>query len=485
VVIIGLILLNIIPRANNNKEILEKSIAVLPFDDMSPEKDQEYFCDGMTEEIINALANIEGLKVIARTSAFSFKGKNEDIREIGQKLDVETLLQGSIRKDGNRLRITAQLINVSDGSHLWSETYNRDLEGVFAIQDEISLSIAANLKVKLLGEEKAVIVKRPTENLEAYNLYLKGGYYHAMLTPEGLHKAMKFYEQALQKDPNFALAYVGMASAHRHLPFFGGGTPSEAFPRAIEYANKALEIDNAIALAYIILGDISMYYDWDWEASERYYEKALQLNPNNADALSNYSNLLTHTGRIDEAIDMALRAQELDPLSSWTNYSVGYAYFSDLQFDKAIEGVQMTLAIDPNSLFAHFLLGEIYLEKSVYEEAIAAYEKAVELSGGAPIYMALLANTYYEFGEKSKAEELFEIVKQKSRDGYVPPTALYLIHKAQGEEDLAYECAERAYKERDFYLIIGIISPIEGYVLPDEPRYNALLKKLGLEKYQQ
>jgi TolB-like protein/Tfp pilus assembly protein PilF len=482
VVIVGLIVLNIIPHSGK-KEILEKSIAVLPFDDMSPQKDQEYFCDGMTEEIINALTHVEGLKVIARTSAFAFKGKHEDIREIGKKLDVETLLEGSIRKDADRLRITVQLIKVSDGSHLWSDTYDRDLESIFDIQDEISLAIVDNLKVQLLGEKKTAIVKRPTENLEAYNLYLKGTYYLEMLTPEGLQKALEHFEQALQKDPNFALAYVGMAKGYYHLSF-GAVSSIEAFPRAIEYATKALEIDNTIAETYTILGDINIYFYWNWEAAERYYKQALQLTPNLANIHSGYSVLLTLTKRNKEAIAEAIRAQELDPLSSWSNFSIANAYYFDHQYDRAIEVLQMTLAKDPNLILAHSILGGIYRSKLMSKEAIAEYEKAVELSSEAHVFIGDLAMIYYEFGEKAKADRLFDRLKQISRDEYVPPSSFYLIHKARGEEDLAYEWFERAVNQRDSWLLWLIIDPIEQGRIPDEPRYNTLLKKVGLEKYQ-
>ena len=486
IIIVGLLAYNIFGGRNKVRieESLTKSIAVLPFEDMSPQKDQEYFCDGMTEEIINALTHVEGLKVIARTSAFAFKGKHEDIREIGNKLDVKTLLEGSIRKDGNRLRITAQLIKVSDGSHLWSKRFDRDMNDVFAIQDEISLAIVDNLKVKLLGEEKAVIVKRPTEDLEAYNLFLQGEYFRLKLTGDGDQKAIEYYEQALQKDPNFARAYIGIADVHYNLSFIGV-PPIEAIPRAIAYANKALEMDNTIAEAYIRLGDISMTYDWDWEAAEQYFKQALQLNPNLASPFANISVLLTYTGRSEEAIAEALRAQVLDPLSGWTNVVVARAYYIDHQFDRAIEEYKIVLAMHPDDVMILIFLGMSYGAKSMYKEAIAVYEKTVELSGGEAVAMALLAITYYQFGEKAKADELFDIVKQRSKDGYVPPVSLYLIHKIQGEEDLAYEWFERAVNQHDSNLLYLIVDPDLKDRIPDEPRYNALLKKIGLEKYQQ
>ena len=295
---------------------------------MSPEKDQDYFCDGITEEIINALAHIENFKVIARTSAFAFKDKQVDIREIGRILDVETLLEGSIRKAGDRLRITAQLIKVTDGSHIWSERYDREMKDVFAIQDEISLAIADNLKVKLLGETKAMISKRHTENLEAYNLYLKGIYCYQMMTSEGFKKASEYFEQALQKDPNYALAYFGLAIGLRGQHFWGNVPPDEGYPKANEYVNKALKIDSTLAEAYWQLGNNNTFYYWNWKEAERNYKHALQINPNSPMMHIEYSLLLSIIGRHEEAISEAKRAQELDPFPGYINTLVGvHLYF--------------------------------------------------------------------------------------------------------------------------------------------------------------
>ena len=457
------------------------SIAVLPFVDMSPQKDQDYFCDGMSEEIINALTHIENILVVARTSAFSFKGKDVDIPEIGKKLNVENILEGSVRKAGNRLRITAQLINVSDGYHLWSERYDRELEDVFDIQDEISLAIVDNLKVKLLGEEKTAIVKRYTKNLESYNLYLKGNYYWQMLTKEGFEKAIECYEQAFKKDPHYALAYAGLASIYQVSSYFGNVQPNEAYSGAKEYAKKALEIDNTLAEAHSVLGVINMNYDWNWKAAEREFKQALQLNPNSADIHMNYSILLTFTERNEEAIAEAKRSQELDPLSSYINSLVGHTLHFAGQYDEAIEVLRMTIMMNPNYFFSHLALGRVYLQKSMIEEAIAEYEKAVDLSGGAPRAVASLVTAYYEFSKKAKAEKLFDSLKQRSRDEYIPPICFYLIHKVRGDQDQAFEWVKRACDEHDSFLPWFRVFPIESWSIPDEPRFKALLKKAGLE----
>jgi len=457
------------------------SIAVLPFIDMSTDPEQEYFCDGMTEEIINALTHVEKLRVIARTSAFFFKGKNVKIHDIGKELNVETVLGGSVRKSDNRLRITAQLIYVADESHIWSERYDREMEDIFAIQDEISLAIVEALKVKLLKKEEAVILKRHTENLEAYNLYLKGNYYWQMMIMEGFDKAIECYKQALKKDPNYALAYVGLASVYGVSSYWGNVPPNEAYPRAKEYVKKALEIDDSLAEAHASLGFINMNYDWNWKAAEREFKQALQLNPNSAFTHCQYYMLLTFAGRHEDAITEAKRAQELDPLSSFINSLVGDAFFYAAQYDRAIEELQMTLVMNPNDFLAHFRLGLAYWGKLMIEEAIAEHEKAVDLSGGNPHVMTWLANAYYESGKKEKAEKLLNSLKQRQKDEYVPSICFYLIHKARDDQDQALEWLERACNEHDSNLPWYRVFPIDKYRIPDEPRFKALLKKAGLE----
>ena len=373
----------------------KNSIAVLPFQDMSPQKDQEYFCDGMTEEIINALAHVGSLKVIARTSAYAFKDKHIDMREIGNKLDVETLLEGSIRKDGNHLRITAQLINVVDGSHLWSEAYNRELEDVFAIQEEISLAIVGHLKVELLGEETEAIVKRHTENLEAYNLFLKGNYYWQMMTTEGFNKAVECYEQALQEDQNYSLAYSWLAATYMTSTTYGGVPPNQAYPKAKEYTRKALEIDSTLADAHITSGCLSIDYDWNWKVAEQEYKLALKLNPNSAAAHLTYSWFLTFTDHINQAITEAERALKLDPLSGYYHSMLGHAYLHAHQYDRAIEKLQWTITMYPNYHLAHTHLGMAYRGKLMIKEAIEEFEKAVNLSSRTPLVLSYLACAYY------------------------------------------------------------------------------------------
>jgi TolB-like protein/Tfp pilus assembly protein PilF len=458
--------------------IQEKSVAVLPFVNMCPEKDQDYFCDGITEEIINALSHIENFKVIARTSAFAFKDKQVDIREIGRILDVDTLLEGSIRKEGNRLRITVQLIKVADGSHIWSERYDREMKDVFAIQDEISLAIADILKVKLLGGNKAMITKRHSENLEAYNLYLKGNYCWQLLTADGYKKASEYFEHALQKDSNYALAYVGLGFVNFTSTFWANVPPHEAFPKAFEYVKKALKIDSLLAEAYMLLGYINSYYYWNWKESERNFKHALQINPNSSMIHLFYSQLLTISGHHEEAIFESIRAQQLDPLSSLINTSTGNAFLFAGQLDRAIEEYRMSLKINPNYWNTHLLLGAAYFFYEMFKEAVAEFEKAFDLSDGIPYVTAYLVCTYYLIGEKDKAEKQFDSLKKRSESEYIPATSFFLIHKFRGEEDLALEWLKRACNEHDSWLPwLKLNHPM---FFSEGSRYMILFKEVGL-----
>jgi TolB-like protein/Tfp pilus assembly protein PilF len=462
---------------------------------MSPQKDQEYFCDGITEELINALTHIESLKVIARTSSFAFKGKQKDMREIGKKLDVETLLEGSIRKDGKRLRITAQLIKVADSSHLWSEKFDREIDDVFAIQDEISLAIVDHLKVKLLGEEKVAIVMRHTKNLEAYNLYLKGYHHCHASTASGFEKAIECFEQALQKDTRYALPYIGLAEVYWLSTFFGNMRPNDAFPKSEKFVNKALGISNILAEAHSVVGLINTFYYWNWKKAELSFKQAIQLNPNSAYIHIYYSFLLSCTGRHKEAITEAKRAQELDPLSSYINSYVGSAYYYGRQFDRTIEECQMVISIDPNYYLAHQWLSLAYLENAIIKESLGEHEKAlvemekaleemektVKFSNDVPFMVSSLACGYYMFGKKDHAETLINNLEKRSKKEYIQPICFSMFHQVRGEQDLAFEWLERACKEHDGFLPWFRFVPSDATRIPDEPRYHALLRKYGLE----
>jgi adenylate cyclase len=476
-----------IPQKEKNLKALGlinegKSIAILPFQDMSAKKDQEYFCDGMTEEIINSLSQSSDLKVIARTSSFAFKDKYEDVREIGKKLDVETLLEGSLRKEGNRLRITAQLVKAADGSHLWSERYDCTMKDVFSIQDEISKAIVDNMKIRLLGDGEEGILKHHTENLEAYSFYLRGRYYSEMMTVDGFRKAVEQFEQSLLADPYFALAYTGLATVYWYKTYWENAPPGDLYSKAKEYAEKALEIDDTLAEAHSLLGGINMNYFWKWKLAEKYFKQAIRLNPNSALSHFYYSILLTFTGRKKEAISEVTQAQKLDPLSGHINGLASFVFYSAGKFDEAGDIARMTINMNPGYFYPHHILAMVYSAKSQITDAVPEFEKAVDLSGGSPFLMAELADCYSEMGNKEETKKIYNVLKERSEKEYVSPMCFYEIHKSLGELDLAYEWFERACNEHDSYLIWANISPIKRYRIPDQPRFRTLMKKAGLEK---
>ena len=322
-------ILPVLPSNRSTSETRENSIAVLPFANVSADPENDYFCDGLAEELLNALAKVEGLKVAARTSSFYFKGKNIDVGQIGEALGVTTVLEGSVRRSGNRLRITAQLINTTDGFHLWSELYDRELKDIFDVQEEITLAIVDSLKLKLLGEGRAKVLRRYTENAEAYSLYLRGRFFWNKRTTEGFRQAIEYFEQAIELEPNYALAYSGIADCYNCSGFaydLGWMRQAEVMSKAKAAAIKALEIDDTLAEAHTSLAYAKHLFDWDWEGSEKLFRLAIALNPNYANAHHWFAHLLIATSRVDEALAESERALELDPLSAVMNTHLGWHY---------------------------------------------------------------------------------------------------------------------------------------------------------------
>jgi len=458
----------------------KKSIAVLPFSNLSSEKEQEYFCDGLSEEIINALSHIRELRVVARTSAFAFKGKEIDIREVGEKLNVDAVLEGSVRKAGDRLRITAQLINVADGYHLWSERFDRAMKDVFDIQDEVTLEIIDKLRIELLGKERAQIVRRSTDNMDAYKLYLEGLYYWNKRTGKDLNKAIELFNQAIEKDPNYALAFVGLADSYSLLTVFADARPKDVFPRVKAAATKALEIDESLAEAHNSLAYVYQRYDWNWKAAEAEFKRALELNPNYATGHFWYGELLTSLGRFEEAIREMKRALELDPVSLIINGMLGWAYVMARTPDQALVQLYQTLELDPHFATTHFMLGHGNLANKNFSAAIDEMKKARELSGDAVLMVSGLGEAYARAGKFEAAKGILEELKARSQKQFVSPYRMALIYGAMGDLDKAFELANKAYEERDEFLVY---IKIDLTLIPfhSDPRYQALLKKMGLD----
>ena len=458
----------------------QNSIAVMPFADLSQQKDQEYFCDGMAEELINSLTKIKDLRVVARTSAFSFKGKETDIREIGKKLNVNTILEGSVRKAGNRLRITAQLINVADGYHLWSERYDRDIEDVFAIQDEISLAIVDNLRLRLLKNEKANLLKRYTDNLEAYQLYLKGRYFWNKRFEIGLKKGLEYFQQAIERDPGYTLAYSGLTDCYNLLSWYGDFPQRESYQKAKEAALKALEIDDMLSEAHASMAFNKMLYEWDWESAEKEFKRAIELNPKYSTAHHWYAFYLFFRVRFDEAIAEMEKALELDPFSLIINCDFGWVLYYARQYDQSIEALQKTLEMDPNFVSAHSFLGRVYLQKSMYKEALSEFQKEKDPSRGwMQNVETLIGIAHMRMNKKKMAQQILDDMIERTKQEYVSPYHIALLCTTLGENDFGFEWLDKAYKERDHWLLYLNAEPMFDSVR-DDSRFTKLLKKIGL-----
>lgn len=459
---------------------ISPSIAVLPFVNMSADTENEYFCDGLAEEIINALTKVENLYVVARTSAFSFKDKEIDVREIGRRLDVANVLEGSVRKAGNRLRIMAQLISVEDGYHLWSERYDRELEDVFAIQDEITLAIVDNLKVKMLRGERSALLDRYRDNLEAYNLYLKGRHYWSK-RPRGISRAIEYFERAIAKDANYALAYAGLADCYNTLGSWENGalSPSEAMPKAKAAAERALALDSMLAEAHASLAYGNMHYDWDWSATEARFQRAFDINPNYPTAHHWRSHYLTAQGRADDSLAESNRFLELDPLDLFANAHLAWHYLFARKYDEAIEQCWKSRELFPDSFFPAFFFALAYEQKGMLDEAVAEFEKVMKMSPNITFASAGLGHLYAVSGEKAKAENIIAELDQISKTRYVPSYDIAVIHAGLGEKELAFGWLEKAYREHSSWLAYLRVEPRLDPLRSDS-RFTDLLRRIGL-----
>lgn len=461
-------------------ELSTPSIAVLPFVNISNDPDNEYFCDGLAEELLNALSKIEALRVAARTSAFSFKGKETDIREIGRKLNVSTVLEGSVRKAGNRLRIAAQLVNIADGYHLWSERYDRQMEDIFDIQDEISLSIVDALKVKLLGAEKAAVLKRYTDNTEAYEIYLKGRYHYAKRTKDDIQKGIEYFRQAIGLDPNFALAYAMIAQSFSSMPVYPYLSPKEANPPAKAAAQRALEIDSALATAHVALAYSLATYDWNWAEAERAFKRAIEIDPNNDALHLRYAQVyLTPLGRHEEAIAELKRALELEPLSLFNNAMLTAGYLASRQFERALKQAEKTYDLEPSFVTGRYVLGLAYNVNGMYKEAIALSEESLQSDPTNQIYLRIAGYAYAKSGRQSEAEQVIGRFKAIAKTQYVISYAIASIYAALGDKDQAFTELERAFAERDWDLHRLNVDPLMDS-LRDDPRFKDSVRRIGL-----
>jgi len=449
-----------------------KSIAVLPFRDMSPKKDQEYLGDGIAETIINTLTKIEGIQVPASTSSSAFKGKDLSIIEIGKQLNVETILEGTVQKEGNLLRVTAQLIKVTDGFHLWSELYEREFDSIFAIQDSISYAIVEELKGKLPGDEKAVIEKRYTEDVEAWDLYLQGRYYWNERSENGYTKALLSYRKAIEKDPDYALAYAGIADTFNLMAHYGIINKIEGYQNARVHANKALEIDDSLSEAFVSLAWINIYYDWDWVSAQRNLTRAVELNPGNSQAYHFSFDYYSMMRKFDKALLALQHASELDPMTNYHGLLIT-AYGNVGNYDEAMHEFEKAIVTDSKH-FPYARIGDIYIKMGNYKEAINVLQSVDSNFGN-----LFLGYAYGKSGEREKAEQVLNMLITRNEKNIDNSVWISCIYVSLDDIDNAFDWMGKAYENKVSYLpYINIFSPWNP--IRSDPRFKALLKKMGL-----
>jgi len=454
------------------------SVAVLPFTDMSPERDQEYFCDGMAEELINALTKVKELRVAARTSSFQFKGRSEDVREIARSLGVRSVLEGSVRRAGDRLRVTAQLVTAEDGYHLWSETYERQLEDVFAIQDEISRAIVDTLRPTLVGEPERDLVRASTQSMEAYDHYLRGRYYWDQRYKVGLEAALKYFQKAVEIDPGFALAYRGIGDCYTVLGIYGFLPPDEGRSKGKAAVFRALELDEGLSEAHASLGWSHFFYGFEWDLSEKEYQRAIELSPGNAEAHTWYGILCGAQGRYAEAFEHLAIALQLDPLSSYITSMLGVLKIYAGDTEGGIRTLEGVVERDPRYLMAVWLLGWGYSCASRFEEAVRSGERALALSDGANFWKGGLAMWYGRAGRRNEALELIDDLSQRMTTEYVSPLMLNWGYLGLGDEEKFFEWLAKAVAEQSPYLF-SIHQDLQYDPFRSDPRFAELASCVG------
>ena len=454
----------------------EKSIAVLPFVNMSSEAEQEYLSDGISEQLLTLLAKIPELRVISRSSAFSLKGKDIEVPEIAKRLNVTYVLEGSVRKAGNQVRIAAQLIEARSDTHVWSETYDRELTDIFAVQDEIALAVVHQLKLALLNDD--LPARSTTTSLEAYNAYLRGRFYWNEGDPTDLEKARQNFERALEIDPGYALAHAAMADYYSALPFYSSSKPDEVFPKAKAAVARALELDGQLAEAHAALAYIRTYYDWDWRDAGKEFELALARDPNNASLRHRYSRYLSSVGRTDEALVQMQRARELDPLSLIIQANVGVIHYFGRQFEETLRHLQRLAVAEPDFPVAHWGIGLAREQMGDMDGALASFQKAAELTERGTNVLASLGRAYAVSGKPDEARKILQELTARAKQRYVPSYQIALVYAGLGDKDKAFESLEKAFEERSTLLTYLKMDP-RFDSLRGDPRFKAMLRRLN------
>jgi len=455
------------------------SVAVLPFVNGTGDPNAEYLSDGITESVIDNLSQLRSVRVTARSTVFRYKGAANDPQKAGQDLRVGAVLSGRLLKQGDVFVIRAELMNVADGSQLWGNQYNRKASDLFVLQEDVSRDISEKLRLRLTTEERQRLTKRYTENAEAYQLYLKGRYHLNKLSPDGLLKAVDYMQQALDKDPSYALAYAGMADAYNMISFFSMLPPRQAMPKAKAAASKALEIDAGLAEAHLSLLWASFTYDWDWPAATRHLEQAMALNPAAVSEVAAYPFYLTIAGRQDEAVSAARRAAELDPVSAGRSHTLSVQLHLARRFDEAIAECRRTLELDPDFSVAYEVLGAGLAAKGMYRDALPFAEKAVALSPRNAMSRAYLGYVYGSLGDRARALGIVDELTSASKERFVPALSLAVVYTGLGQKDLAFEWLNKAYEERFNRLAYLRREPVWDRLRSDS-RFDDIVRRIGL-----
>jgi len=453
------------------------STAVLPFVDLSPGKDQEYFSDGLTDELITTLSEVPGLRVPARTSSFQFKGQNPDVREVGRRLDVGSVLEGSVRKSGNRLRVSVQLVSVKDGYQLWAESYDRDLADVFAVQEEVARAIVSALRVRLTPTKDSALAARPTADLQAYDLYLKGRYAWNQRTGTSLLEAVRYLEEAVARDPSFSRAWAALADAYLLVvPYSGTGSVAEAWEKAQAAAQKALALDSTSAEAYTALGYGNTIYGWNWAAAEANFKRAIAADSNYANGHHWYGDFLAGRGRLEESLEEMSRAHRLDPLALQNTIEWGWVSYLMHRSAEAESRIRLALDLNPNYAQAHWRLGLVQIQQRRYPEAIASIQRSIDLGVFQPYAAGGLILAYAASGNREAARKVLEDLEHRFPREYIPPVSIAIGYGALGDTTRGLEWLNRAIDQHDIYIPENFFEPLLD-PLRNDPQ---VLRRMGL-----
>lgn len=457
------------------------SIAVLPFANAAQDPNAEYLSDGITESLINHLSQLSGLKVMSSGSVFRYKGKQQDAQKVGSELNVRVVLTGSVKQIGEQLVINVSLDDAKDNHRIWGEQYVRKFADVLAVQSEIAQEVSNSLRLKLTRGDEQQLARRYTNNVDAYQLYLKGRYHLAKFTPPEIQTGISYFQQAIDLDPSYGLAYAGLADAFRSFALTGEMPPNDFFPKAKAAAQKAIEIDDTLAEAHAELGFTIFWYDWDWNAAENQLKRALDLNPNSADSHLFYAHLLSNTGRHAEGLAEVKRARELDPLDARINGLEAQFLVHAGKPDEALAFLQKTLAENPNNWFAHMIASSAYIEKGMLSEAVAEARKAKELNSVNSQSTAQLAYALAKSGKQEEARGLLEELLRSSTQRHVSPGNIALIHNGLGDRDETFSWLERGFEQRDPKMVFLKVEP-KWKNLHDDPRFQDLLRRVGFSQ---